>query len=105
MTPEVTATHERINVERKKLYDRFKEEFGHELNDEKIGRVVDTLIKPPKTFAESLEGVKTIQVDVIKTARKRGRPAGSKNKPKAELVRPSLIGHVPANDLIINRQD
>lgn len=105
MNPEVTATHERISMERKKLYDRFKEEFGHELNDEKIGRVVDTLIKPPKTFAESLEGIKTIQIDVIKPAKKRGRPAGRKNSPKAELVKPSLIGHLPVNDLIINRQD
>ena len=42
-------------------------------------------------------------LDRIVGKKQRGRPKGSKNKPKPELVKPAQIGHIPDDDLIIRR--
>ena len=87
LEPHIQATHDKIAQEKETLLQRFRSEFAHEPKKDngKLDRVLDSMIGEAK--------------------RGRGRPKGSKNKPKPELVKPSLIGHVPQNDLILLRRD
>lgn len=81
MIPEVVKTHARIVMEREALLKRFRAEFEHEPKSDKLDRVLDNMVGP----------------------RKRGRPAGSKNKAQPVVVNPRFIGSIPENDLIIRR--
>lgn len=86
LAPEVRATHEKVAHERAKLEERFKKEFDHEpkADNGKLDRVLDSMVGKP--------------------AKKRGRPLGSRNKPKPPDTRPGYIGHIPEPaDLIFGR--
>lgn len=80
--------------------DKFTKEFGHTPKADKLERVLDGMVGKEGT-GNVLADVDTIKIIVAK--RKRGRPKGSKNKPKPTLIRPELVGHIPEDDLIVRR--
>lgn len=79
---------------------------GGHLDPNKTDSAIDNIVgKQPRLTKKVLNGVfdelkKTGTLTPKPLKRGRGRPKGSKNKPKPQLVNPSMIGSVP--DLIIN---
>ena len=85
LEPHIQATHDRINQEREDLKAKYRAEFesihAAKAESAKLDRVLDSMVG--------------------KTKRGRGRPQGSKNKPKLLLVQPEQIGYIPEDDLVI----
>lgn len=114
LSPEVRETHERIAREREALKERFRKEFGHTPKGEAMPHHFEETKN--QIFAEIDKGYEGSHFDpkrvaktdkaldnIVGAKKKRGRPVGSKNKPKQQLVKPSEIGHIPPDDFIVRR--
>jgi hypothetical protein len=123
----VKESWDRLNAEREALMQRFRAEFGHEPKGEamphhfeeeknkifdeldkanastyqgdKHQETIDRIIGKSKARGKVARGMKAEEVGIEPT--KRGRPKGSKNKPKPQVAKASEIGYVPKNDLIL----
>lgn len=121
LLPGVQESWDKIHAEREEIYLREKNRIFAELDTanaktykgDKHQETIDRIIGASKASGKIAKGmpkegsgniladVGSIQITTIK--RKRGRPVGSKNKAKPELVKPSLIGHIPPDDFIVRR--
>jgi hypothetical protein len=106
--------HQKIAQEREQLMTKAEAEIEAEWQRRFAADAIQT--KKDRQFHDDhMAAVRRAEADKVKKVddtldriigpikRGRGRPKGTKNKPKQGFVIPSAIGHIPDDDLILPR--